>query len=65
MLRAFIVLMDNSTKHLKHFKDAAELVTSKMVAVKCQTKALVQRLKRVVTVIKFVSISNHCLCTYN
>lgn len=56
MLRTFIVLVDNSTKQLKHFKDPAELVTSKMVALKCQTKALVQRLKRIVTVIKFVSI---------
>ena len=55
--------MDNSTKQLKHFKDATELVTSKMVAVKCQTKALVQRLKGIVTVIKFVSISNHCFCS--
>ena len=63
MLRAFIVLMDNSTKQLKHFKDAAELVTSKLATVKCQTKALVQRLKRVVTVIKFVSILNYYVCT--
>ena len=63
MLRAFIVLMDNSTKQLQHFEDAEELVTSKLVAVKCQTRALVQRLKRVVTVIKFVSTSNYCVCT--
>jgi len=55
--------MDNSTKQLQHFEDAEELVTSKLVAVKCQTRALVQRLKRVVTVIKFVSASNYFVCT--
>lgn len=59
MLRAFIVLVNNSTKQLKHFKDAEELVTSKLVAVKFQTKAIIQRLKRVVTAIKFVSISSY------
>ena len=63
MLRAFIVLVDNSTRQLKHFEDADELVSSKLVVVKCQTKALVQRLKRVVTVIKFVSIANYCVCS--
>ncbi len=56
-LRAFISLVNNSTKQLKRFQAAEELVTSKLVDLKLQAKSLITYLRRIVQVIKFVSIS--------